>query len=315
MSRYWSFLGFYLLTFLMLGLIPVLSIVFNDGSMDFSEAGERAVNATGIPWTSSLIDVLRLCAAEPVLLLTLLGSMAPALAAIVMLAIQRNRNLWKRFFLRLLPYQFCGTREAVLSYVSIFALLIPSLLLVYWLRTSLGGNYESSFSFSFAILGSLLILAFLDQGALFEELGWRGYAQVELQDNGINPLVAAIVIGLAWGLWHLPRDITTGVIERLGFVVYLSQFLPSFLLGTIAVSIIAIFFSNRLGGSVIPAIVVHGITNDAIGISGAASIAEALTPFHQITKSLPFAVIAIGVIAYSGTSLGRLDSRLTLTAR
>ena len=64
-------------------------------------------------------------------------------------------------------------------------------------------------------------------------------------------LVAALIIGLCWGLWHLPRDITTGVIDRLGFATYLLQFLPSFVLGTVAVSVIAAYFMNRLGGSLL----------------------------------------------------------------
>ena len=145
---------------------------------------------------------------------------------------------------------------------------------------------------------------FLDQGAVLEELGWRGFATPELQDAGVAPLKVAVIVGICWGLWHLPRDITTGVIERLGLSSYLALYLPSFVLGTISVSVIASYFMNRLGGSVIPAIVVHGITNDAVGLSGTASIVEALTPYHQITKNLPLALIAVVLVIYSGRSLG-----------
>jgi membrane protease YdiL (CAAX protease family) len=309
MIRIRHFLAFYLLTFLLLGLIPGLSLIFNDGSMDFSEAAEKATLSTGIVWTSNILSVIRLSTVEPILLLTLLGSMAPALAAFSMLVFHRNRGLWKRFFRRLLPYQSCGIREASLLYLGIFALLIPSLLFAFWFRTNLGADYESSFRVSSAMITSILVISFLDQGALLEELGWRGYAQTELQQIAASPLQAAIIVGIAWGLWHLPRDITTGVIERLGYEEYLLKFLPSFLLGTVSVSVIAIYFSNRLGGSVIPAIVVHGITNDSIGISGIASISEALTPFHQITKNLPFALIAMGLVMFSGRELGKLKDR------
>ena len=159
-------------------------------------------------------------------------------------------------------------------------------------------------SFSLVLVGTIVLLSLVDQGALLEELGWRGFMQPEMQKLALSPLAVAVIVGLAWGLWHLPRDITTGVIERLGPVVYLFQFLPAFVLGTISVSIIAIFFCNRLGGSVIPAIIVHGVTNDALGLSGSASITEALTPFHQITKNLPFAVIAGLTVWFSGVRLG-----------
>ena len=35
-----------------------------------------------------------------------------------------------------------------------------------------------------------------------EEFGWRGYLQVRLL--GHRPLMAAVVTGIIWGLWHLP---------------------------------------------------------------------------------------------------------------
>ena len=301
---YRVFIAFYALTFLLLGLIPLLSWIFNDGSMDFSAAAARATAVVGIPWTSNLIAVLRLSAVEPVLLLSLLGSSVPALAAILILTFQARKANWLRFRHRLLPYRNCTAQYAGFTYLAICAILIACLGLVFWLRNSLGADYESSFTLSSSMAISILLLCFLDQGALLEELGWRGYTQSEMQFMGLNPLVAAVIVGIAWGLWHLPRDITTGVIERLGWFSYLIQYLPSFLLGTVAVSIIAIFFSNRLGGSVIPAVVVHGLCNDAVGISGSASIVEALTPFHQITKNLPFALVASLLLLFSGTRLG-----------
>lgn len=49
---------------------------------------------------------------------------------------------------------------------------------------------------SAAFLGPLIA------GSLGEELGWRGFAQPRLQSR-IGPLVAALVIGALWTLWHL----------------------------------------------------------------------------------------------------------------
>ncbi len=40
-------------------------------------------------------------------------------------------------------------------------------------------------------------------GPLGEEAGWRGYALPRLQHDH-NPATAALVVGLAWGLWHAP---------------------------------------------------------------------------------------------------------------
>ena len=36
-----------------------------------------------------------------------------------------------------------------------------------------------------------------------EETGWRGFAQPRLQVR-FNPLTAGMIVGLLWGVWHLP---------------------------------------------------------------------------------------------------------------
>ena len=156
MLRIRHFLAFYLLTFLLLGLVPLFSLVFNDRSMDFSRAAKEATASAGIEWTSNILSVIRLSAAEPILLLTLLGSSVPALAALSMLAFHRNRRLWKRFAFRLMPFQHGGARDAALLYLGIFVLMIPVLLIAYIIRTTIGASYQSNFSFGSAMLTSIL---------------------------------------------------------------------------------------------------------------------------------------------------------------
>lgn len=302
--KYKSFRLFYLLTFLLLGLIPLLALLFNDGSMDFDAIADKASKATGLVWTSNLLVVLRLIAYEPLLLLLLFGSLVPAIAAISTLAFSKKDKKWLDFFGRLHPVRNGKWLPALGVYGEILVLMLLGLLVTFGLRRLTGGDYAWSENLlGWQLIPSILVIAFLDQGAILEELGWRGFATPELQDKGINPLRVALVIGICWGLWHVPRDVTTGVIERLGWVSYILLYLPSFLLGTITVSIIASYYMNKLGGSVVPAIVVHGITNDAIGLSGAASIVEALTPYHQITRAIPFAVIAFMLWRRSGSDL------------
>jgi membrane protease YdiL (CAAX protease family) len=124
----------------------------------------------------------------------------------------------------------------------------------------------------------------------------------------LTPLNAALVIGLAWGLWHIPRDVVGGVVERLGLVQYLFLYLPSFVLGTVSTSIIIGYFMNRTGGSVLPAIMIHGLNNDALGIAGEATMVIALAPYHQLTQNVPLAVFAVVLVVLNGSELGRVPS-------
>jgi len=100
---------------------------------------------------------------------------------------------------------------------------------------------------------------FTEEGALLEELGWRGYALPLLMKRLKTPLHAAVVLGIAWSFWHFARN-----------VMPLFQGMPlwdwilteiNFLTGAIAWTIVIVYFVNRLGGSIIPAIFIHGLGN------------------------------------------------------
>jgi membrane protease YdiL (CAAX protease family) len=60
------------------------------------------------------------------------------------------------------------------------------------------------------MLGGILL------GAFGEELGWRGYAQ-NLLERRLNGLVAFLLVGILWGLWHV-GNFQHGPIYMLFFV-------------------------------------------------------------------------------------------------
>ncbi|NJM35452.1 MAG: CPBP family intramembrane metalloprotease [Rhodomicrobium sp.] len=298
---------FSLLSFTLLGLVPLAQWVFGVPSLDFDAMAAAAFARTGVPWTSNLVDVVRLALVEPGLWLLLLGSAVPTLAALTMLLVARDAGALTAWVRRLSPALLwrAASSGAVVPFAIVCAAIVLGLFATFEVREALGATYERTFeAASAAILPALLASMFLDQGAILEEGGWRGYAGPTLQRAGMRPLSAAILVGIAWGLWHLPRDVVTGVIDRLGGFDYALLYLPSFFSGTVAVSIIAAYCMNRLGGSLWPAIAVHGLTNDAVGMSGSAAIDVALTPFHQATKAAPLAVIAGIIVLSAGPMIG-----------
>jgi hypothetical protein len=300
---------YYLLTILLLALVPMLSALFGL-SMDFGSIASNASEQSGIPWTSNLIDVIRLSLIEPSLWLFILGSFVPTLAALLVLVGTRDRTgLWillRRF--NPLGLSHVPIKNAIGNYALLISGILLCLSLTYWFRGVIGADYQrQGLSLGFSLLATILFSGLFDQGAVLEEPGWRGYATPLLQGGGVNPLMAAIVIGIAWSFWHIPRDVVAGLIGSLGPLNYLFLYLPAFTLGTVTVSVIAALFMNRIGGSLIPAILVHGLANDAIGITGQATIEQALTGGHQITKALPFLIFATLLVIWQGSMLGYAD--------
>jgi membrane protease YdiL (CAAX protease family) len=81
-----------------------------------------------------------------------------------------------------------------------------------------------------------------------EEIGWRGFALPRLQQR-YGPLKASLLLGLGWGLWHLPMFLMAGVPFGwllLGMVLFL---VPG--------SVIYSWVFNRTRGLLPVAIIMH----------------------------------------------------------
>ncbi|CEP80003.1 type II CAAX endopeptidase family protein [Paraclostridium sordellii] len=116
-------------------------------------------------------------------------------------------------------------------------------------------------SFTISSLGMFIYLFFknLFAGPLGEELGWRGFAQNELQKKH-SPLKASIIVGFWWGIWHLPIWFTTGFTG-----INLIKYIIFFMIAVISVSIMIAAFYNLNKNLLIP-IMIHQLFNFLIGI-------------------------------------------------
>jgi uncharacterized protein len=92
-----------------------------------------------------------------------------------------------------------------------------------------------------------------DSGPLGEELGWRGVALPILLGRR-SPLVAAVILGLIWGFWHLPTFfISTLTQSHLSF--------PVFLVNSTALSVLMTWLFARTDGDLSLMVVVHLMAN------------------------------------------------------
>jgi uncharacterized protein len=136
-----------------------------------------------------------------------------------------------------------------------------------------------------ALVFPLLVLAWLPSSALLEEFGWRGLALPLLQGRW-NALAASVLLGLVWGVWHLPLMVATGDPP----VGYLLLIVPHTVLMTWVV--------NSTRGSMLVAMLFH------------AGLACALTTLYPGSRSLveialTWLVAAAVLVRYGPRDLAR----------
>jgi membrane protease YdiL (CAAX protease family) len=105
-------------------------------------------------------------------------------------------------------------------------------------------------------------------GAFMEELGWRGFALPRLQNKN-NALIASGILGLIWGIWHIPSMMFFG--ETNGLNIGLA------VLNTIAPTILFVWLFNNTRGSLLLVTLFHAsqqYSNNFLGTipSGTADI-------------------------------------------
>jgi membrane protease YdiL (CAAX protease family) len=94
-----------------------------------------------------------------------------------------------------------------------------------------------------------LLVSLLLRGAMGEELGLRGFALPQLQAR-MSPFQASLLIGVLWGLWHLPVLLSRGPVSIVLFLIL-----------AVGLSCLFTLMFNGSGGSLIPGLLFHAIQN------------------------------------------------------
>jgi uncharacterized protein len=87
-----------------------------------------------------------------------------------------------------------------------------------------------------------------------EEFGWRGYALPRLQAR-YGALVASLIIGVIWAVWHLPKFLAAGDVHDYSFWFFALQI--------IATAILYTWVYNNTRGSLLMALLFHAAVNTA----------------------------------------------------
>jgi uncharacterized protein len=123
-------------------------------------------------------------------------------------------------------------------------------------------------------------------GPIFEEIGWRGFALPRLQPL-YGPLAGTLVLGILWGLWHLPLFLIPSWDTPHDSPLDVALFV------VLAVSMAVVFtwVFNNARGSVLLAILAHG------SLSMGTFAAYDLFPVPAVTEGFAEFVVAIALLA------------------
>jgi len=129
------------------------------------------------------------------------------------------------------------------------------------------------------------VMVLLFQGPLQEEFGWRGYALDRLQAR-FNALNSSVILGLMWGLWHLPYFLIGTE------VIYLYGFLP-LVFSDVLIAVLLTWLYNNTGGSILVALIFHTMFILATQVFPALSTQQGGFFFLVFLTATVIAVVAI----------------------
>ncbi|HSO70613.1 MAG TPA: CPBP family intramembrane glutamic endopeptidase [Arachnia sp.] len=166
-----------------------------------------------------------------------------SIAGLIMIGITAGKAGFRELGGRLLSWRF-PVRWYLLALLPVFLLAVAAFLAA----TPMELNGQAVITALFSLEAGLLASLFL-RGAMGEELGLRGFALPRLQGLA-SPFRASLIIGILWGLWHLPVLISRDPVSIVLFLVM-----------ALGLSFVFTLMFNGSGGSLIPGLLFHATVN------------------------------------------------------
>ncbi|HXV93864.1 MAG TPA: CPBP family intramembrane glutamic endopeptidase [Pseudonocardia sp.] len=264
----------------------------------------RGLAAAGLEFRTDLLAGVLVVIAYPAaalgVALSLAQVAAPDLAVLGVAARRGGRALLRDVAARLRPWsRAVGRRSGLRVWAAAVAVLTLCNLASGFLHRGL--NPEAlTWTIGWGTLALLPVAMFLDAGALLEENGWRGFALPALLRRH-TPVVASLVLGLAWASWHYLVKFDLFVdYGALGAVAVLA----AFTLKIIALTIVITYFWARSGQSTLLAIAMHGLSNDVARVGGWVEPTtwqvEAVTELNLAVPLAVAAAVCVGAARRNG---------------
>jgi uncharacterized protein len=221
----------------------------------------------------------------PFPLTDMLSAFTPLIAASILVYKEKGEIGINKLLKRILDFSKITQK---IWYVPIILLPFLMYILIYTIIYLVGLPLPIKFDIPFLYIPFLFCLFFL--GAVAEETGYMGYAIDPMQER-FGALLASILIGIPWAVWHYPSIIHQG--HNLTWIAWAT-------LGTVAVRVLIVWIYNNTGKSLFACILFHTMLNVGRPLFPKDDIHNPLVDYPEIHYSL-IAIIAVIVIFLWGS--------------
>jgi membrane protease YdiL (CAAX protease family) len=222
----------------------------------------------------------------PFLPLQILATWTPNISAVLVLLYMIRKESGVKTLLKKWT-KWRVSPKYYLAAISPFA-VVGGVTVIYLALGGVSPGPELNFGFTM-LLGTAILIIFT--GATGEELGWRGFALPQLQSR-FDALTASILIGLWWGIWHMPGWFMPGQ-------VITPMYVFTFMLGCTVESVFIAWLVNSTNGSVLMSSIFHYSMNVSAGLF-AALLGLITYEALGLMKALVYSVIAIILVIRYG---------------
>jgi len=213
-------------------------------------------------------------------LLTFLGSFGPVVAAFIVVGLIAGKDGVQQLISPIKKWRV-GVQWYLIVLVGPTLMMASSIYLYQLLGKGSGMPVSISMASHVGEHFLALWVIFIYQVVIVwgEEIGWRGFALPNLQIR-FHPILASVILGVLWGLWHLPWFWIEGSAQQ-------SMSVQFFVLATVGYSILYTWIYNGTRGSLLMMCLLHAANNTTVSYT--------MLFFKPIIEEPVFSLAVLGV--------------------